>query len=327
MTTFADQLFQHGGMPVGASGVPTTFGKYIFVNPDATGNADGKTMKTAFRNMDAVIASTTGAIRTNRHDVVLMHAQSAHTTSSGTDTEFTLTKNRIHFVGLGGGSRYLGQRTRWTMGVTASSGGAIAVVQNTGVGNTFTNIKFDSADTESTSLYAFADGGEYTQLTNCEVVKGNVLLSDTGRASILANGDSAYYKNCAFGSLVYQVTAKNTVMQVTREKISGKVCRDTVVEDCLFLINTTSTDSSLVHGDNANDAERMLLFKNCGFLNNVLSTADPDQAVEFDATQTTGSVIADNCWSLNCTAFSTTAGVFSATSIKSVTGPEALQSS
>jgi len=323
MTTVADGLFQYGGMPVGATGVPTTFGKYIFVNPDATGNADGTTMATAYRTVGAAVTNA----RTNRHDVILMHAQSAHSTSSGTDTELTLTKNRLHFVGLGGGSRYLGQRTRWTMGVTAASGGAIAVVQNTGVGNTFANMKFDSADTESTSLYAFADGGEYTQLTNCEVVKGNVLLSDTGRASILANGDSSYYKNCAFGSLVYQVTAKNTVMLVTRETISGKVCRDTIAEDCLFLINTTSTDSSLVHGDNANDAERMLLFKNCGFLNNVLSTADPDQAVEFDATQTTGSVIADNCWSLNCTAFSTTAGVFSATSIKSVTGPEALQSS
>ena len=322
MTTVSDGLFQYGGLPVGATGVPTTFGKYIFVNPDATGNADGKTMATAYRTVGAAVT----AARTNRHDVILMHAQSAHDTSTGTDTELTLTKNRVHFVGLGGGSRYLGQRTRWTMGVTAASGGAIAVVQNTGVGNTFTNIKFDSSDTESTSLYAFADGGEYTQLTNCEVVK-STLLSNTGRAAILANGDSAYYKSCAFGSLVYQVTAKCNQMLVTREQITGKVARDVIVEDCLFLTNTTSSDASLVHGDNANDAERMLLFKNCGFLNAVLSTADPDQAVEFDATQTQGSVVADNCWSLNCTAFSTTTGVFSATGIKSVTGPEALQSS
>lgn len=320
MTTFADGVFQYGGMPTGGgSGIPTTFGKYLFVNPDSNGTGTGKSLKDAFLTVGAAVTAST----TNEHDVILMHAQSAHSTASSND-QLTLTKNRLHFVGLGGGSRYQGQRTRWTMGVT--TGVAIAIVKNTGIGNTFTNIKFDSSDTLSTSLYAFADGGEFTQLTKCEVTK-TTLLSNTGRAPMLCNGDGAYYVGCTFGSTIPIVTAKSSSMLITRETISGKVARDVVIEDCLFLIKTTSTDSSLLHGANANDVERIFLLKNCGFYNNKTSTVNPDQAVESDTTLTTGDIIADNCWSLNCTAFSTTTGVFSATSIKSVTGPEALQSS
>lgn len=317
MTTFSDTVYSNGGVPAIGSGVPSTFGTYWFVDPDTSTPGTGKSIKRPFK----YVGQAEAAARTNNHDVILMSANSAINTAASND-ELTLTKNRLHFVGMGGGSRYLGQRTRWTMGVT--TGSAIAVVQNTGVGNTFTNIKFDSSDTLATSLYAFAEGGEYTQFTNCEIVKSTD-LDQTAAAYLLMNGDSTYMKNCAIGSLVYQFTVKRPAMLLNRTTILGKVARDVIIEDCLFLINTTSTDSSLVHGDNANDVERMLLFKKCGFLNAVLSTADPDQAVEFDSTQTQGSVILDDCWTLNCTAASTTAGVFSATAIKSVTGPEALQ--
>lgn len=317
MTTFGDQVFQFGGAPVGMGGVPTTFGDYWFVDPDATGSGNGKTMKNAFTTVGAAVAVST----TNNHDVIMMNANSSHSTAS-TDDELTLTNGRTHFVGLGGGSRYLGQRTRWTMGVT--TGSAIAVLKNTGVGNTFTNIKFDSSDTLATSLYSVAEGGEYTQYTNCEIVKSTD-LDQTTAAHMLMNGDSAYMVGCAIGSLDYEVSVKRPTMLMNRTTISGKVARDVIIEDCLFLIKTSDSDASLVHGDNANDVERMLLFKNCGFLNAVLSSADPDQAVEFDNAQTQGSVILDNCWTLNCSAASLTVGVFSATSVKSTTGSEALQ--
>lgn len=324
MTMHQDMVFSNGGVPClgTGNGIPTTFGDYLFVDPDSTGADNGKTLKNAYRTVEQAVTKA----KTNTHAVILLNANSAHSTGSGVEKELTLTKNRIHFVGLGGGSRYLGQRTRWTLGdSTTDDSDAIAVVQNTGVGNTFTNIKFDSGDINTTSLYAFADGGEYTQLTNCEVVKSS-LLANTGRAAILANGDSAYYKNCAFGSLVYQVTTKCTQMLMNRTTISGKVARDVIIEDCFFLTNTTSSDASLIHGDGATDIERMMILKNCGFLNAVLATADPDQAVEFDSAQTQGSVVAHKCWSLNCAAFSTTTGVFSATPVASTTGSEALQS-
>jgi len=114
-------------------------------------------------------------------------------------------------------------------------------------------------------------------------------------------------------------------MLMNRVTITGKVARDVVVEDCIFLIKTSSTDASCIHGSGATDIERFMLLKNCQFINAVLGSADCDQAVEFDSAQTEGYVLADNCSSVGFTAFSTTTGVFSGTSLKHAQGPEALQ--
>lgn len=318
MTTFSDQVYQNGGLPVGASGVPTTYGKYIFVDPDSTGADNGKTLKNAFRTVEQAYTYAT----TNKHDVILMNAVSAHSTAS-TNKELTVAKNRLHFVGLGGGSRYLGQRTRWTMGVTTVAG-TIAVVQNTGVGNTFTNIKFDSADTLSTSVYAFADGGEYTQLTNCEVVKSTD-LDQANAAPLLANGDTSYYKNCAFGSLVYIVSAARSNVMFDRETITGKVARDVTFEDCIFLLKTSSTGASQLEMTGATDIERFLLLKNCTFINAVLGAADPAVAIKAGAALTEGYVLVQGGGEVGHTALATQTGIFTSAPIANAGGVSALQ--
>ncbi len=301
--------FPHGitsfGIPQIGDGIPSTYGEYIFVDPDSSGADNGRTMLNAFRTVGQAVTKAV----TNTHSVILMNANSAHSSVAVTNDELTLTKSRLHFVGLGGGSRYLGQRTRWTMGVT--TGTAIAIVQNTGVGNTFTNIKFDSSDTLSTSKYAFADGGEYTQLTNCEVVHSGQ-LAVASAAPLLCNGDSAYYLHCAIGSLVHiwSVAAQNVLF--TRETIAGKVARDVIFEDCLSLSKTSSATFVHHRGVGATAIERMLIYKGeCGFINARLGSANPAQCVGFSATQTEGDiVIGPNCYDRGNTAVSTTTGVF-----------------
>lgn len=313
------------GVPINGD-IPTTFGntanegggKVFYVNP--TTGSDGN----KGTSMEKPLASLTKAnslVTSNNHDVVVLSATSAHAQTE----ELTVTKNRNHWFGMDAVGRYLGQRSRVTMGVTTTAG-TIAIVQTTGVGTTWQNIKFDSSDTLATSLYAFADGGEYTRMVGCEVVKSS-LLSDTGRAALLCNGDSSYYSHCAFGSLVYIVSAKSPIVLLNRETITGKVARDVTFEDCMFLIKTSSTDASAIHGDGATDIERLMYLKNCLFVNAVLGSADCDQAVEFDASPTEGYIVADNCTAVGFTAFSTTTGVFSGTAVKSATGPEAIQSS
>ncbi len=291
------------GIPQLGDGIPSTYGEYIFVDPDSQGADNGKTMKNAFRTVGQAVTKAA----TNTHAVILMNANSAHSTAT-TNDELTLTKGRIHFVGLGGGSRYLGQRTRWTMGVT--TGTAIAIVQNTGTGNTFTNIKFDSSDTLSTSKFAFADGGEYTQMTNCEIVHSGQLAVTTA-APLLANGDSAYYKNCAIGSLVHIWTDAAQNVLFDRETITGKVARDVIFEDCISLSKTTSATFVHMRGTGATDIERMLIFKNCGWVNAKLGSANPAQCVGFTSEQTQGEIVIDpGSWERGNTAVSTTTGVF-----------------
>lgn len=293
-------------------GLPTTFGnrsgegtgKHYFVNP-TTGNDSNEGL-----DMEHPLASITQAYTnssSNNHDVIVLSATSGHDQTQ----EITISVNRTHLFGLDAvPSRYAGQRSRVTMGVTTVSG-TIAIVQNTGVGNSFQNIKFDSTDTLSTSLYAFADGGEFTFIQNCEFVERGD-LGNTSSGIFLNNADTPLYKHCTFGSLQlpHQVTVNRPCMKMNRETITGKVARAQVIEDCLFLISTTSTDAAMIHGTGATDIERFMLLKNCVFINDVLGSANVDQCVEFDSTLTEAYVLLMGCAEVGAGSVSLTTGVF-----------------
>lgn len=310
MTTFADGLYQWGGTPVGSS-IPLTFGnaanegpgKVFFVNP-TTGSDSNR--GTSMAKPLATIAKAYSLMTSNNHDVAVLSASSG---LAETD-ELAVTKNRCHFWGLDAVGRYYGQRSRWTMGLT--TGTAIAIVKNTGTGNTFSNIKFDSSDTLSTSIYAFADGGEYTVIDHCELYKSTD-LDQTGAAELLCNGDSSFYYHNTLGSLVNAISGAilRPCVLLTRETITGKVARDVTFEKCLFWRKCGDTGNRFIYGANATDVERMLLIKDSVFVNAKLAAAVPAQNVAFGATQTEGEVLLWNCSSMNAaTAMSTTTGVF-----------------
>jgi len=305
MTTFSDQLYHLGGAPV--SNIPVTYGNaagkgpgavyFVNVNTGSDGNT-GKRMDKPFKT----IAKAYTAATTNNHDIIVLSANGALAESD----ELTVTKNRLHFWGLDAVGRYYGQRSRWTMGVT--TGTAIGIVQNTGVGNSFSNIKFDSSDTLSTSLYSFAEGGEYTVIENCEIYKSS-LLSTSTVAELLMNGDSAFVRNCTIGSLANQVTAARTNVLLTRETIAGKVARDVTFENCLFWLKSSSATASHIHATTATDVERMFLVKNSVFIVAKLSSGTVGDAIIVDSAQTEGQIIVMNTPNVNSTALGTTGSV------------------
>jgi hypothetical protein len=301
---FGDQLYQNGGAPVG---LPVTFGTtqnkgsgnvwFVNSNTGSDGNT-GKRMDKPF----ATIAKAYAQAVTNNHDVIVLSANSALAESD----ELVVAKNRLHFWGLDAVGRYYGQRSRWTMGVT--TGSAIAVVQNTGVGNSFSNIKFDSSDTLSTSIYAFAEGGEYTVLEHCEIHKSTDLDQATA-AELLMNGDSALVRHCTIGSLANEVSAARTNVLLTRETIAGKVARDVTFDDCLFWLKSSSATASHMHATTATDVERMLLIKNSAMIVAKLSAGTVGDAIIVDSAQTEGQIVVVNTPNVNSTALGTTGSV------------------
>lgn len=312
--------FPHGvssfGIPVlGGGGVPATFGIVYFVDADI--GSDGNR---GLGPDDALktVAKAYSKCRTNKHDVIVLSGVGAHTLTD----ELTVAKNRVHFVGLGGGSRYIGQRTRFEMGVT--TGSAIAIVQVTGVGCTFTNIKFRSVDTLATSLYAVADGGEFTQFTNCSFEKATDLNQATA-AEFLCNSDSGYYKNCTFGNMIYQVSVARGCVLVTRETITGKVARDCIFEDCLFLNNTSSATAVHVKTTLATDVERFMIFKSCIFMTAKLSSATQTNAIHGAAALTVGEILCHECTCQNVTGLGVVTGLFTSAATSAADGAEAIQ--
>lgn len=299
------------------SGTPFTFGKTFYVDSDNGSDLnDGLSPETAFASITAGYAAMTS----NKNDVLVLSAYSNHTLTSMLE----VSKNRCHFVGGGVGFRNYGQRAKIAMGVTTAATD-VFMIKNTGVGNTFSNIKFSNGNTVTQNVAAFGEGGEYTSFSNCEFYDSTKLTSDT-HAEIVLNGDSAQFYNCTFGSLADSVTGDKVrpAILLTKDTVAtGKVSRDVLFDSCRFWKNAGGTTTAMIKGG-ATDVERVMEFHDCQFIANPLGSA-PAVAISL-ATLTVGIVIltGDTC-ATKCTKIATATGVFNCTPARVATATIGIQ--
>lgn len=288
--------FFHTGLQVGRSQIQSLInangpGDIYYVDyRNGSDTNDGETWGTAFRTYSRAIA----AVTSNNNDVILIDGDSEVVETAMVN----ITKNRVHTIGMNGALGHYGQGSKISCTLDAGATN-IATIQNTGIRNTFTGIKVINANTVAEGLYAFAEGGEFTRFLNCEFYKSTD-LDDAGASEFLHNGDSAMFYDCTFGSSANETGNIRANVLVTAT-LSGKKCRDTYFENCIFLSKADDTDKVMVYGANATDVERMFLMKGCTFFNNPLSAGTPAHAVGFAAAQTEGAVILKNCTSVDCT--------------------------
>jgi len=253
-------------------------------------NDSGDSWERAFKTYSKAISSAVS----NNNDIILIDGDSTVAESA----MVTISKNRVHTIGVNGALGHYGQGAKISIGATTAATD-IACIKNTGVRNTFTGIKVISNNTVAEGLYAFAEGGEFSRFFNCEFYKSED-LDDAGAAEILLNGDSAMFYNCTIGSTANE-TGNIRANVLCSATLSGKKLRDCYFENCLFFGKADDTDKVFVYGANATDVERMLMLKDCTFINNTLAAGVPAHAVGFGAAQTQGVVFLKNCSSVNCT--------------------------
>ncbi len=282
------------GIMLPSGDLPATSGKYIFVDyGSGNDNNSGLSPEEAVKTVAQAYSMAT----TNKDDVIVLIGSSTHVLTE----MLNITKNRVHFVGMdASGGRMFGQNAR--ISLTATTGATnIATIQNTGVRNTFFNIKIMNSSTVAQGLYAFAEGGEYTKFVNCEFYKSTD-LDETAAAEVLNNGDSAQWIGCTFGSSANIVADdKIRANMLLTATLSGKKCRDNYLKDCIFLSKSAGTEHVDIYGANATDVERMFICDNCVFYSNILGAATPAHAVGFGSAQTEGAVLLKNCTSIDHT--------------------------
>jgi hypothetical protein len=294
-----------------------TVGNVYWVDADnGSDTDDGKTANTAFKT----IAKAYDMVTSNNNDVILLSAYSAHAQTS----MLTISKNRVHFIGTGIGARKYGQRARITMGVTTATTD-VFLLKNTGVGNSFINIKFDSGNTLTQAVATVGEGGEYALYQNCEFYNSAKLTSDT-HAEVVLNGDSAQFVDCTFGSLADSVTGdkvRPAVLLTENTVADGKVSRDVYFDRCRFWKNAGGTTTAMIKGG-ATDIERVMEFHDCQFVANPLGSA-PAVAISL-ATLTEGMVLltGDTC-ATKCTKIATATGVFNCTPARVATATIGIQ--
>jgi len=246
------------------------------------------------------LATAYAASTSNRNDIILLNAQNAHAVTS----MLTTSNNRTHFMSMSmrGGSLGMGARSRITMG-SSTVAADIALLKNTGVGNTFTGIKFDSSSTEALSLYSVAEGGEYTIYRGCEFYKSSD-LDETTAAELLHNGDSTQYIDCYFGSSANAISTAiiRPCVQLAKNLVSGSaVSRDTIFKDCTFARLAGGTANSFVDATGVNDVERFLEFKDCTFLAAELGSVPAEAITASGGKQERGIIMSNNSICFNCT--------------------------
>lgn len=280
---------------------PLTFGTVFYVDPtNGSDNYSGTSMDKAFASIEAAYA----AVTTNKHDVIVLDANSAHAIT----TPATWSKNRFHIVGTGfREGAPMGQRSRITSAQT--TGSHVAPIVITGVGVTLNNLKITSTDSNAASVYGLADGGEFTILRNCWIEK-NEDLDQTGAAELLCNGDTSAYIGCTFGNMIYQPSVARQNVLFTRETITGKVARDVTFKDCTF--QSFATSATFVNCRlTGNDVERLCWFKDCLFMSKKGSTTQ-DEAFGIASALTDAYVALQDCMTVAITNISTaSSGVYS----------------
>lgn len=298
ITSFGIPVFGGGGT------IPVTPGNVYFVNYTTGVDSGPGSLTSPWKTVEYAYSQVT----TNNDDVICLMGSATHVLSA----MLTVSKNRVHFIGVDGtDGRFYGQNAK--VSLTATTGATnVFTMKNTGIRNSFTNIKFINMSTVTEGLHCVGEGGEYAVYTNCEIYKGTD-LDETTASHLVLNGDSAQFIGCTIGSLADALsgTVIRPAVRLTKATVdTGLVCRDSIFTDCLFWTQASHTTSALVYGANATDVERMLLFKRCGFINNLASSATPAQAIAIAATLTVGNIICDpGCFTAKCTKLSTTTGV------------------
>ena len=294
------------GMPVVGAGIPATFGRYIFV--DATNGNDGNDGSSMDKAVKTVAIAYSLAT-TNANDVIVLSGYADHTLSA----MLTVSKNRVHFVGLGPNRRY-GQAAKIVLPVTTVTTDLFAV-KNIGVRNSFTNIKFINNNTVAQNIGTVGEGGEYAVYTNCEFYNSTSLNSATD-CELVLNGDSAQFYNCTFGSLadavVGDVVRPSVLMTsgLVTSSQSGGPSRDVLFDGCRFWKKAGGTTTSFIKIAATADLERGMEIHDCQFIASVLGST-PATAIT-SATLTNGYVAltGDTC-AMNCTKIATATGIFS----------------
>ena len=317
VTNFPNGVSSYG-IQLPASGLPATPGKYIFVDygSGSDGN-NGEDMNFPVKT----IAQAYSLARTNKDDVIVLIGNSTHVLT----VMLTVAKNRVHFVGLdGSGGRSYGCNAKISMGVTTATTDVFAV-KNTGVRNSFTNIKFISTNTLTQHVSAVGEGGEYAKYTMCEFYASGKQASDTHSEMVL-NGDSAQFFNCTFGSLATAVTGdkiRPAILLTKATVAAGKVSRDVYFDKCRFWKNAGGSTTAMIKGG-ATDVERIMEFHDCQFIANVLGST-PAVAIDV-ATLTVGQIyLSGDTTALECTKIATATGVFSGLNTKVATATIGIQ--
>lgn len=244
-----------------------TFGRiFVVLDPDDTDEENYDRVSECFQpdpagqvRLFTSLSDAYDATESNNNDVILLDANSTHSLTSG----LAITKNRVHFIGMDGGDRLIQQGAKVQLATAATTA---YVIKNTGVRNSFRNIKFIMGATAATGLNVLQDGSEGSLYKNCSFVFGVVDNLDLTTASeVLCGSDSATFLNCTFGNDTLLTSAARTIFKID-QVTANQEFKSNIIKDCIWQISTSETNALFVSMAAAGDILFSNLFINPTFV-------------------------------------------------------------
>ena len=214
---------------------------------------------------------------TNNNDVILLDSHTSHKVTS----MLTVSKSRIHFIGMDGGGRRIGARSLISNTGTGAATD-VAMVYVTGTGCSFRNISFKNNWTVAQNLYAMKAWGIQTYHENCDFENlGSAHLTNASAASLSMGGNENIFVNCTIGedTLLVTSTAGQQMLIENRGTTGTKATRN-LFDHCRFQSYTSDTTHVFVRAG-ANSIDRDCEFEDCSFVNTVNATSAVTLAVAF----------------------------------------------
>lgn len=283
MTTFADGVYQYGGVPVNAPIMHV--GKAWFVKPSSGSDGNsGRAPDKAFKTLAQALSAATA----NKDEVVYLIAES-NTAASTTDYQSVAldwNKDGVHLIGVNNGS-FIGQRARISQGtVAAIATGLLTVSAN----NCYmANLEiFQGTPASGTTSIAMSVSGQRNVFQNMQISGMGDLtaVADvSGSRSLKISGSENLFKHCYIGL----DTALRATMTTEVEISAGA---RNVFEDCHFETYTSLSTFKMISV--ATGCDRFVKFKNCEFhaVQNITSAVAPTGLVGI--TTMNGSVLMVN---------------------------------
>ena len=214
--------------------------------PDADGEAR------FYTTLESAYADATS----NADDVILLSGNSSHNLAAG----IAWSKNRVHVIGMDGGSRLIDQGAKISSSATDATGYVLNV---TGIRNTFQNVKLIQNSTNAAALNVLITSGEGNVYKNCSFIYGVITnLNGTTAQEVTIGEDSGTFIDCEFGDDTLLTSAARPVMLVKTVATEMKDCR---FRGCTWKISSSSATATFIRLNAITDILFSNLFEDCNF--------------------------------------------------------------
>lgn len=271
MSSFGDQVFQFGGVPVG--GMPYSYligprGKAVFVSPYRTASSTNASQWASDSNSGLKLTEPVKTLSRayalcdgSKGEVIylLSYGNSAADITDDLSETFTWGKDFVHLVGLVP-EMSVSHRARINQLSTAT--GVSPMINVTGNGNVFSNVQFFQGVADATSLVNVQVTGDRNYFDNVHFGGiGNATMSAAGSADVKIDGGSEnVFKSCVFG-----VDTAVRDADATNLWFDGSATRN-YFEDCLFQGFISAAGYASVTVEDGTAIDRWTRFVRCRFL-------------------------------------------------------------